>query len=304
VKNRSTPFLAITALTVLVIFFLFLAAAYDIGMRRAIDISKGLRALQSIDTSLEVGASKCLQLPQGQVVDCILSAASKNSSQRRDEEDLLAQKDMARWAFGALLISSFTFLSSCAGLAFIYLTFRASAATVSVMRDEQRPWLKVEVLHAGEEMVVRTRERDIVTPILVRVRNFGQQPALFQSFFDFEQFEKFGDFDTTKNHVCKNFGGGHFNTIIFPGEVHSVVAHLENKLGHKSLHIARLSDEGSLVMFGHYIAGVVYRSAVDEKVRFTTCNLIWNANIPNEKDMIDQSKFPFTVNPIGMEKAT
>src|SRR5687767_12297524 len=106
-------------------YFVLVNSAYEQGYKDA-------------NTSSESGESKrklyesCLGIGERQkVLDCLEEKIEPYRTNQRSEEDLKAQKDMANWAFGALIATvffgSFTVVMTGIGLFFLRDTLAANA---------------------------------------------------------------------------------------------------------------------------------------------------------------------------------
>lgn len=105
----------------------------------------------------------------------------------RSEQDLQAQKDMAKWAKLMLLMSAGGLVIGAAGLLWIKRTFDASnasvqAATVAnnltreILIADQRAWLKVKLV--VESDLVFSRDGGFELGVALRIKNIGRTPAL------------------------------------------------------------------------------------------------------------------------------
>ena len=123
---------------------------------------------------------KCTSLATAEEIRaCFGNAVNSARETQRAEEDLYAQKQMAQWAFWILLVTGFigvvTIAITIVGIYFVVQTLVATQKANAIMREEQRPWLKVSV-EATRFVVIGEGRVCIHTGWTIE--NVGKTPAL------------------------------------------------------------------------------------------------------------------------------
>lgn len=95
--------------------------------------------------------------------NCVAEVVLATNEDQRDEDDLAAQSEMARWAFWMLGITTLTTIITGTGVYFVAQTLNATSETLTemrasnqIMRDEQRAWMTYDrelgcTLHVNEQ---------------------------------------------------------------------------------------------------------------------------------------------------------
>ncbi|MBF59539.1 MAG: hypothetical protein CME80_17760 [Halomonas sp.] len=114
---------------------------------------------------------------------CLANAVSSDSSAKQSQYDLNAQQDMAEWTLLMTIITGFMALVTVAGVIFVWLTLRETAAGVLVMREEQRPWVHAEIGRIEEFNIRRSGKigdaaaKGLWMNLPVILKNSGKTPA-------------------------------------------------------------------------------------------------------------------------------
>lgn len=146
------------------------------------------------------------------LAECIEKAVTDNHENQRDESDLNAQRQMADWAFGALIIASGGLLVTGTGTGFllwqIMLTRKAvedtGKATKAMERQNeiaeaaQRPWLAVSLEMVGE---AKFSDKGLHMAAYIVIRNVGSSPA-HNVYVKLDVFNELGPVDGMPDRFC------------------------------------------------------------------------------------------------------
>lgn len=113
----------------------------------------------------------CASLPESQRFHCFKEQALNHRSELRAQADLIAQQDMALWAFGVLLISLFGFFVSAGGFGALVWTFME---TRKMTRAQDRAYLLI-----GPARIFHDPTYGLTYAL--EVQNSGNTPATFVS---------------------------------------------------------------------------------------------------------------------------
>ena len=175
--DRRGLFTLAFGLTLLVVALLF--GAYHIGSK--IGETRGYRNYHA--SSYEAHAaneirSTCLLGDGPNTAECISKVIHATNENKRAEKDLVAQTEMATWAFWMLIVTIFVAVVTAGGVYFVWRTLLATKKTVTITREigeaQVRAYLTIESGTITPE--IEDGER-IVWKIHVGVRNCGQSPA-------------------------------------------------------------------------------------------------------------------------------
>lgn len=134
----------------------------------------------------------CRDLGVNEFRQCIADRLESHYQEQATNKDLQAQQDMAYWAMLLLGVSVVGVLVSGGGVVLLVATIRqgkmglgkatdaviAAQETNAIMRQEQRPWLTLEVLDGCEMEIGKGSAKSRLT---FRIKNHGKTPAFFTS---------------------------------------------------------------------------------------------------------------------------
>ncbi|MGB7655423.1 MAG: hypothetical protein WBL74_08070 [Novosphingobium sp.] len=120
----------------------------------------------------------CLTLPRSQQSQCLVDTKREQDDQGRDKhreyDDLVAQQTSALWTKIMGLAAITGMILSVVGVWLIYATFQETRAANDIAKDDQRPWIDIEIVDVS--MSSSTETFDLTANI--RIANRGQSPAL------------------------------------------------------------------------------------------------------------------------------
>jgi len=129
----------------------------------------------------------CLRLDSVAEAECIVRVINSAHEHKRAESDLIAQRNMARWAFW-MLIATFAMAAITAlGVYWIRDTLLATkdavgaaSETNKIMLYEQRPWLVIDIddgMDNETALVIAVEGNRIEMELPYSIRNYGKNPA-------------------------------------------------------------------------------------------------------------------------------
>lgn len=131
---------------------------------------------------------RCFPLGGADQTECISDVVKATNEHQRSEDDLVAQLEMATWAFGMFLVSGIAAIITTVGVYFVWRTLdqtakanesalkASSAAKVAneLMQRSQRPWLTVSIRPCGD---LRMSVKEAILPCSILIKNVGKVPA-------------------------------------------------------------------------------------------------------------------------------
>lgn len=185
-KSEHTGIVVVGVVSFLFIFGLI---GYFLGIDTNLELEHESRAQQERSHAAESIMSNCL----GSHIfekKCIEDEIEAYRSAYDGSEDLRAQKEMANWAKWLLILTAFTSWVSLLAVVYVARTFGATNDTLDearnanqIMRDEQRPWLHVEIDEITEyevqyhDMDRKDSATGIYFEVPFKIRNTGTSPA-------------------------------------------------------------------------------------------------------------------------------
>lgn len=145
--SEHTSIVVVGVVTFLIIFAL-------IGYFRGVDHTKSVSADQASKIHHENTESRIAQSCNGlsgiDLSDCVNRQITTSGEYQRAEQDKAAQEKMALWALWLLILTAVTSGVSVVAVVFVAQTLKATRDTLAqtaeanaIMRQEQRPWLKI-----------------------------------------------------------------------------------------------------------------------------------------------------------------
>lgn len=126
-------------------------------------------------------AESCNILASVEKGQCLAEASAKAREYERDEQDLVAQKQSAFWAYVMAIAAVVGVALSVIGVLLVWTTFRetkrANAIAREAMEAQTRPWLKLSVRPTH----VEKEPKEIRVNIKVETTNVGNAPANYVS---------------------------------------------------------------------------------------------------------------------------
>lgn len=196
-----------------------ICAAYFVGSR--IGETRGERNYHSANYERHASdeiRNTCLAGQGGDVAECIAKVIDATNENQRAQDDLVAQTEMATWAFWMLIATVVMAVITLTGVVFVWLTLRETAAGVMTMRQEQRPWLKIEAVPDGP--LLFTEKGKFMAPFLVKTTNVGKSPAT-SVFTDVRFVPEMLLTDERRNYYISIPSGmsNSFGSVIFPNDI-------------------------------------------------------------------------------------
>lgn len=246
---------------------------------------KWLLLSSTIAIALPVAAHAVSQLPTTETL-------SEARSVQRDELDLRAQQEMAKWAWWMLLVSGASAGVGIVGIYWVVQTLKTTQRATDaaheaneLMRQEKRPWLSVKVSHAAADLQYRPhpKEQYVTTPMVFEVTNHGNQPAIYCNFEQHTGADGIiRPFDPEKCSIHKGFHDSPLNNVIFPGETRRETPLYQTPFS--ELRVTRFPSRDDVHphvgMGGKFYLGVVYMSPDDKTLRRTTVLVHWDTFVP------------------------
>jgi hypothetical protein len=173
--------IAIGAFLTFVVALLFMSAeAYD----RA---TEDYQASQAYTETQREFRRRCASLEGDEIFECLEKQIEAAREPGRSEEDVQAQKQMARWAWWMLIVTGSVGFGTIAvayiGVIYVRDTLRANTAAVEqareanrILRMEQRPWLAMED-NPRAISPLRFNERGAELDVELDAENVGKSPA-------------------------------------------------------------------------------------------------------------------------------
>lgn len=124
---------------------------------------------------------RCLARPEGpaSVQKCVEDAVKASHENQRDERDLSAQRQMAKWAWWLLIVTAVQAPLTALGLLFILITIWQGREALTHAREttaiEMRPWIDFTI---DVWKIERTEGGGFQLSFTVKLRNLGKTPAL------------------------------------------------------------------------------------------------------------------------------
>lgn len=159
VRERGLIFKIVTAVSTAVIVLLILTWAYDTGRLVGITESEYERHSDAYARHAQEDIQeRCLLSEPVAQAECIREVVEATREDERAERDLIAQSEMALWAFWMLIVTGVTAAVTGIGVYYVRSTLmqagetnRAAVAAAEaaneanrIMRAESRPWISID----------------------------------------------------------------------------------------------------------------------------------------------------------------
>lgn len=180
-RDRGGFHQVVTALVAILVVALTVAAIYATGSSTGIARHKqqANSAAYAAHAEQEI-EDRCLLLEPPAMAECIRSIIEATNEHDRDENDLVAQIDMAWFALWMTIISGASVGVTAVGIYYVRQTLRKTAESVDLSRDqmivENRPWLAVETESVSQSFYVYYDGLKI--DVDFGIKNVGRSPAL------------------------------------------------------------------------------------------------------------------------------
>ncbi|MBE0453638.1 MAG: hypothetical protein IBX58_08160 [Roseovarius sp.] len=185
-RNRSSGFKVVTALVIAVIAILVLITAFDSGREygKAIaDNATNSRAYSS-HAEQEIRGT-CFKLHGPAQAECIRRVIEATNESQRAEKDLIAQTEMALWAFWMLIVTTVVAIITGFGVFYVWQTLRA---TREMVQDTRRMAIDAREIGEAQVRAYLSIESVIIKVFcnidstlswiaILKIRNSGQSPA-------------------------------------------------------------------------------------------------------------------------------
>jgi len=136
------------------------------------------QAREYAEYTYEKVGNACVGKPPVDKADCISQARHERRAHERDEQDLVAQKQSALWAYVMSAAAVIGMGLSAVGVFLVWTTFRetkrANEITESIAKLERRPWIALALGVSDKATFSGDKFRLRVT---VTLKNVGQSPA-------------------------------------------------------------------------------------------------------------------------------
>ncbi|WP_274789838.1 hypothetical protein [Roseovarius tolerans] len=178
-RDRGARFKVVTALAAAIIALLMTIGFFDSGRQYGEAIAKKSANSQTYSTNAEQEIrSTCLRLDGTAQAECIRRVVETANEHQRAEKDLVAQTEMALWAFWMLIVTALMAAITAVGVFYVWRTLLATQdmarETTRIGEAQVKAYLSVESVKG----ILHTVEKDPFIEILITVKNSGQSPAL------------------------------------------------------------------------------------------------------------------------------
>ena len=176
-----------------VIAFLSFTLAYSKGYKSADQEHEAHNAQR--DTA-DIKYSECLRFARTLkgALECVNDTEATSRESLRAEQDLTAQREMAQWAKGMLWATIFigifiglpTLAATFIGVRSVYNQLRVATASYNILKQEQKPWLVVEIDHKGTVELTEngfTEDGKSVREVWFVIKNVGKSAAIVSTVY-------------------------------------------------------------------------------------------------------------------------
>ena len=112
--------------------------------------------------------------------DCVEQARKEARENQRDEQDLVAQRQSALWAYVMAVAAVIGMALSAVGVFLVYTTFDATRKANEIAKKNVRPWVVVERFEIKRLRFENVEWRQGIFAIVeveIQIKNIGQTPA-------------------------------------------------------------------------------------------------------------------------------
>ena len=135
-RSRGSGFSVVTWIFCFVVACLAIAGAYNAGRSKGIAVGENITNSDTYATHAQQDIeSRCLISDPASSAECIRNVIEATNEHQRAEDDLVAQTDMALWAFGMLIVTASMAAITAVGVVFIWHTL---TATQEMAKDAAR----------------------------------------------------------------------------------------------------------------------------------------------------------------------
>lgn len=180
-RDRGTGFKIVTWLAVVLVTVLLMVLIFDSGSEYGIAVSQYERNSNAYARHAEQDIEgKCLDLDTIASVKCIRDVVEATNEHELSERDLVAQTEMALWAFWMLLVTATVAVITAVGVIFVWKTLVATQVMARDTREigeaQVRAYLSVQEVEVeiGREGF---HGSSLTLTLSFTVKNFGQSPA-------------------------------------------------------------------------------------------------------------------------------
>ncbi|RWO71237.1 MAG: hypothetical protein EOS17_08855 [Mesorhizobium sp.] len=168
--------------TIAICSFLLFVTALGFMSARAYDrATQDYQTSRAYDETRRQFEQRCAGLEGKETFDCLKEQIDTAREPSRSEEDVGAQKEMARWALWMLVVSGVVGIATIGvtgvGLYFIRDTLETARQANELMRADKRPWIKFHCGPNGAFDVFGVRDTQVKLEIKAEVENIGEKPA-------------------------------------------------------------------------------------------------------------------------------
>ncbi len=193
-RSRGGPPLLVSAIFVAVFAFLFIGLAFSEGRRAGEQEIHQQRHTAEYTAQSEEQIAQCGTFGEAKAVsECVTKVIEATNEHKRSEREIVAQTDMAQWAFWMLIVAIFTFGVTAAGVWYVRSTLEQTRIATAAALDtaaaahemnkialeaataDRRPWIKITVRIGGR--VVPNRDGHFHAFFGVTMENIGRTPA-------------------------------------------------------------------------------------------------------------------------------
>lgn len=118
--------------------------------------------------------STCLNGQGGDIAECVSKVIQATNEDQRAQSDLIAQTEMARWAFYMLIATVGMAIITGAG---VYYVWRTLAVTREIGEKQARAYLSLSVDTVSVEVSILSDRKVVVWELSVLIKNSGHSPA-------------------------------------------------------------------------------------------------------------------------------
>lgn len=196
-SHRGTGFTIVTGISATLFFILFVVAVYKTGGSTAVSQYKNSQHTHQYAADAEKEIEKtCLLLKGGAMAKCITEIIEATNEHNRDEDDRIAQGEMALWAFWMAVISGFTVLTAVSGIYYVRQT---------LMETRRIGQSQVRAYFSDPKVEFEWKEEATDSGFVVwsKWKNVGQTPAVkIATYSDVKIIDYESDWDAIEDFIC------------------------------------------------------------------------------------------------------
>jgi hypothetical protein len=223
----------------------------------------------------DTGYQHCLKIPI--IIDTCTKKYDAAIQKKRDDDDLLAQQEMADWASYTVVIGALGVILSFGGLLFVYRTLQHTAQAVEISNKhliaDNRPWIHVKPKVEGD--ISFLEDGSCLIAASVGFKNVGHGPALkikiFSDEFPFDAYDLVAETKQRIDRFKEEYKSGEQRgSTLFPGEKDSKRITLKVSRDVVAHHMSHPPQGESFFLSCCFLFAAVYESTIGEELKFHT----------------------------------